>query len=39
MAQRRLRQEQRLGRGRQRAELVDLLDDGQVDAFKHAFDP
>jgi hypothetical protein len=39
MAQRGLRQEQRLGRGRQRAEPVDLLDDGQVNAFKHAGDP
>ena len=39
MAQRGLRQEQRLGRGGQRTELVDLLDDRQVDAFKHVLDP
>ena len=36
MAQRRLRQAQHVRRGGQRAVLVDFLDDGQVDAFKHA---
>ena len=39
VAQRRLRQAQVLRGGGERPELVDLLDDGQVDAFKHVGDP
>ena len=36
VAERRLRQAQHVRRGGQRALLVDLLDDGQMDALEHA---
>src|SRR6185436_7397064 len=39
MAQRRLRQAQHAGRGRQRALLLDLLHDGQVTALQHIDEP
>jgi len=35
VAERRLRQAQHVGRGSQRALLVDLLDDAEMDSFKH----